>query len=47
MGLEHDSIPLFDWKMVKPFVLGKDFISEISLSGDQMDCTPIVENPKF
>jgi hypothetical protein len=35
--------------MVKSFVLGKDFISEISLSGDQMemDCTPIVENPKF
>ncbi len=51
MGLVHDSLPLgkgsIDWKMVKPFVLGKDFIFEINLSGDHMDCTPMVESAEY
>jgi sugar phosphate isomerase/epimerase len=51
MGLEHDSLPLgqgrIDWKIVKPFVLGKDFIFEINLSGDHIDCTPMVDSAKY
>lgn len=51
MGLEHDSLPLghgrIDWRMVKPYVLGKDFIFEINLSGDHTDCTPMVESAKY
>ncbi|WP_276355710.1 TIM barrel protein [Cohnella caldifontis] len=51
MGLEHDSLPLgmgkIDWRMVKPFVLGKDFIFEITLSGDHSDCTPMIESARY
>lgn len=51
MGLEHDSLPLgqgrIDWRMVKPFVLRKDFIFEINLSGDHSDCTPMVESAHY
>lgn len=51
MGLEHDSLPLgqgrIDWRMVKPLVLGKDFIFEINLSGDHSDCTPMVESAQY
>ncbi|MBW7455365.1 TIM barrel protein [Paenibacillus sepulcri] len=51
MGQKHDSLPLgqgrIDWRMVKPFVLEKDFIFEITLSGDHSDCTPMVESANY
>jgi hypothetical protein len=51
MGLMHDSLSLgrgrIDWRMVKPFVLGKDFIFEITLSGDHSDCTPMVDSAYY
>ncbi|WP_241158582.1 TIM barrel protein [Cohnella candidum] len=51
MGLEHDSLQLglgrIDWRMVKPLVWGKDFIFEITLSGDHSDCTPMVESAHY
>ncbi|MEJ8305405.1 sugar phosphate isomerase/epimerase [Saccharibacillus sacchari] len=51
MGQRHDSLPLgeglIDWERVKPFVEGKDFIFEINLTGDHVDCTPMVESAAF
>jgi sugar phosphate isomerase/epimerase len=51
MGETHDSLMLgqgkIDWRMVKPYVLGKDFIFEIGLAGDHSDCTPMVESARF
>lgn len=51
MGLEHDSLPLgrgkIDWRMVKPLVQNKDFIFEITLSGDHSDCTPMVDSAQY
>lgn len=51
MGLVHDSLQLglgkIDWRMVKPLVLGKDFIFEITLSGDHSDCTPMVKSARY
>lgn len=51
MGQKHDSLSLgqgkIDWKMVKPLVDGKDFIFEINLAGDHMDCTPMVESARY
>lgn len=51
MGIEHDSLPLglgrIDWRMVKPIVLEKDFIFEITLSGDHSDCTPMVNSAHY
>ncbi|WP_172250646.1 TIM barrel protein [Saccharibacillus deserti] len=51
MGERHDSLPLgsgrIDWKRVKPFVEGKDYIFEINLSGDHTDCSPMVESGVF
>ncbi|WP_255570795.1 TIM barrel protein [Cohnella sp. CFH 77786] len=50
-GIEHDSLPLgrgrIDWRMVKPLVLGKDFIFEITLSGDHFDCAPMVDSARY
>lgn len=50
-GFEHDSLPLgqgrIDWRMVKPLVLEKDFIFEITLSGDHSDCTPMVDSAHY
>lgn len=51
LGLVHDSLPLgqgrIDWNMVKPLVMDKDFIFEIGLAGDHMDCTPMVESAVY
>ncbi|QHW32092.1 sugar phosphate isomerase/epimerase [Paenibacillus rhizovicinus] len=51
MGIEHDSLSLgqgrIDWRMVKPLVLGKDFIFEITLAGDHSDCTPMVDSARY
>lgn len=51
MGLEHDSLQLglgkIDWRMVKPIVQDRDFIFEITLSGDHSDCTPMVDSAYY
>ncbi|OWA37238.1 hypothetical protein B9G55_03985 [Saccharibacillus sp. O16] len=51
MGLRHDSLPLgeglIDWARVKPYVDGKDFIFEINLTGDHVDCTPMVDSALY
>ncbi|CAI6082880.1 TIM barrel protein [Cohnella sp. JJ-181] len=51
MGLTHDSLQLglgkIDWRMVKPLVQDKDFIFEITLSGDHYDCTPMVDSARY
>lgn len=50
-GKFHDSLPLgkglIDWKSVKPFVEGKDYIFEIQLEGNHSDCTPMIESARF
>ncbi len=51
MGQFHDSLPLgqglIDWKMVKSFVQGKEYIFEINLEGGHIDCTPMVESARY
>ncbi|WPP41260.1 TIM barrel protein [Paenibacillus hunanensis] len=51
MGQFHDSLPLgqglIDWKMVKSYVQGKEYIFEINLEGGHIDCTPMVESARF
>lgn len=51
MGEKHDSLPLgegkIDWKMVKPYVMDKDFIFEINLKGNHNDCTPMIDSVKY
>lgn len=50
MGVSHDSLPLgqgkIDWRMVKPFLAGKDYIFEIGLE-DYLDCTPMRQSGEF
>ncbi|MCQ4085701.1 sugar phosphate isomerase/epimerase [Saccharibacillus sp. JS10] len=51
MGQYHDSLPLgkglIDWSRVKPWVDDQDFVFEINLSGDHVDCTPMIESAAF
>jgi len=51
MGQYHDSLPLgkglIDWGRVKPWVDDQDFVFEINLSGDHVDCTPMIESAAF
>lgn len=52
MGVVHDGLPLgegiIDWKMVKPYLAGKDYIFEIDLrESNYEDSTPMVESAKY
>ena len=52
MGTVHDGLALgegkIDWRRVKDFLMGKDFIYEIDLrSSGHKDCTPMLESAEY